>query len=235
LRVDFVYTLTMLSSGKTLGLVGAGSFGRECIPIAESMMAKLLSKNVQITNLIFVEIESIFSHVNSISVVSEDQFLNLPESKYFNITIADTIKRGFVASKFLSLGLTTLDLISPTCTVSKTAQLDIGAVVHNFAFISENSAIGRFFHCNYYSYVAHDCVIGDFVTFAPGVKCNGFVEIGNFAYIGAGAVIKEGSEGNMRKIGEGAIVGMGAIVLEDVPPYTVVAGNPARVIRHIPK
>ena len=57
MRVDFVYTLTMLSSGKTLGLVGAGSFGRECIPIAESMMAKLLSKNVQITNLIFVEIQ----------------------------------------------------------------------------------------------------------------------------------------------------------------------------------
>ena len=35
-------------------------------------------------------------------------------------------------------------------------------------------------------------------------------------------------------IGEGAIVGAGSVVTKDVPPYTIVAGNPARVIREIP-
>jgi len=34
-------------------------------------------------------------------------------------------------------------------------------------------------------------------------------------------------------IGEGSIVGARSVVAEDVPPYTVVAGNPARVIRHL--
>jgi acetyltransferase-like isoleucine patch superfamily enzyme len=35
-------------------------------------------------------------------------------------------------------------------------------------------------------------------------------------------------------IGEGAVVGMGSTVTSDVAPYTVVAGNPARVIRTLP-
>jgi maltose O-acetyltransferase len=34
-------------------------------------------------------------------------------------------------------------------------------------------------------------------------------------------------------IGEGSIVGLGAVVTKDVPPYTVVAGNPARVVKHL--
>jgi len=50
------------------------------------------------------------------------------------------------------------------------------------------------------------------------------------SWIGTGAVIMPGVE-----IGEFCIVGAGSIVLHDVPAYTVVAGNPARVIRTIDK
>lgn len=48
------------------------------------------------------------------------------------------------------------------------------------------------------------------------------------AWIGARAIITKGVE-----IGEGAIVATGAVVTKNVPPYTVVAGNPARVIREL--
>jgi acetyltransferase-like isoleucine patch superfamily enzyme len=36
-------------------------------------------------------------------------------------------------------------------------------------------------------------------------------------------------------IGEGAIVGAGSVVTKDVPPHTIVAGNPARVLREVPR
>lgn len=49
--------------------------------------------------------------------------------------------------------------------------------------------------------------------------------IGDDVFVGANAVILPGI-----KVGDGAIVGAGAIVTKDVPPYTVVVGNPARVI-----
>jgi acetyltransferase-like isoleucine patch superfamily enzyme len=94
--------------------------------------------------------------------------------------------------------------------------------------ITSNVKIGKFFHANIYSYVEHDCVIGDYVTFAPSVRCNGNVHIQDHAYIGAGAVIKQGSLAEPLVIGKGAVVGMGAVVTKSVPPYVTVVGNPAR-------
>ncbi|MCD4661777.1 MAG: hypothetical protein K8S26_17700 [Agrobacterium sp.] len=96
--------------------------------------------------------------------------------------------------------------------------------------MTTNTVIGSFFYANSFCYVAHDCKIGDFVTFAAGVRCNGNVWIGNGAYIGAGAVIRDGSPSNPLTIGDGAIVGMGAVVTKSVPAFETVVGNPARPI-----
>jgi acetyltransferase-like isoleucine patch superfamily enzyme len=54
------------------------------------------------------------------------------------------------------------------------------------------------------------------------------VHVANRAWIGFGAVILKGVT-----IGEGAIVGAGSVVTRSVPPYSIVAGNPARVIREL--
>ena len=51
--------------------------------------------------------------------------------------------------------------------------------------------------------------------------------IGNDVWIGQNVLIKPGVT-----IGNGAVVGMGSVVTKDVPPYAMVAGNPARVIRY---
>ena len=54
----------------------------------------------------------------------------------------------------------------------------------------------------------------------------GDVEIGNNVWIGDNAVILSGV-----KVGDGAVIGAGSIVVKDVPPFSVMAGNPARVIK----
>lgn len=53
------------------------------------------------------------------------------------------------------------------------------------------------------------------------------VKIGNDVWIGFGAVII-----NSVTIGDGAVIGAYAVVREDVPPYAIVIGNPAKVIRY---
>lgn len=69
--------------------------------------------------------------------------------------------------------------------------------------------------------------IGSDVTIGHGALCHG-VRIGDLALVGMGAILLGGS-----KVGEGAIVAAGALVREgqEVPPWTLVVGVPARVVR----
>lgn len=59
--------------------------------------------------------------------------------------------------------------------------------------------------------------------------CEKPIHIENDALIGCASTILKGVT-----IGEGAIVGAGSVVTKDVPPWTIVAGNPAKMIRKIP-
>jgi acetyltransferase-like isoleucine patch superfamily enzyme len=56
------------------------------------------------------------------------------------------------------------------------------------------------------------------------------VVIEDHSWIGFGSAVLKGVN-----IGKGAIIGAGSVVTKDVPPWTIVAGNPARVIREIPE
>ena len=63
---------------------------------------------------------------------------------------------------------------------------------------------------------------------ASQALCLGYTHIGKGAHIGPNAVIKERT-----KIGEFAVVGMGSTVLEDVEPYSIVVGSPARKVGEV--
>lgn len=73
--------------------------------------------------------------------------------------------------------------------------------------------------------IGHDALLGKRVIVCAGTVVGGYVEIGDDARIGIGARIR-----NRVKIGAGAEVCMGAVVVRDVPAGAKVAGHPARVV-----
>ncbi|SKB91707.1 acetyltransferase [Sphingopyxis flava] len=206
---------------RLIGIYGAGGCGRGIMPLARTLSGGTSAY------LVFIDDRAPAGPINGHAAWSFSRFLMEDASeKHVALAVAAPPVRVEMARKCDEAGLALLSIWAKEVVVMDDVEIAEGALVSPFVTFTSNIRIGRCFHANLYSYVEHDCVIGDFVTFAPGVRCNGNVRIGDRAYIGSGAVIRQ----NLT-IGADAVVGMGAVVTKDVPPGVTVVGNPARVLR----
>ena len=214
------------------GLFGTGGFAREVMPLVNEHFSALAQSNTESSYRIFyVDTKPEVKEVNGYPLISEKDFFEIKcNERFFNIAIGDSQVRELISNKCIANGAKPITIRSKNSIIYDCNEIGQGGIICAYSTITSNAKIGRFFHSNIYSYVAHDCVIGDYVTFAPNVHCNGNVHIENHVYVGTGVVIKQGSLGKPLVIGEGAVVGMGAIVTKDVAPYTIVVGNPAKIL-----
>lgn len=207
------------------GIIGAGGFGREVMPIVEELLCNLHQSAVYFV----VENQNVNTIVNGINVINVEEFLSLDaQRKFFNVAISDSCVRERVATRFIEEGCEPFSIKAKNSIALTNNEIMYGAILCPFVTITSNTRIGKFFHANIYSYVAHDCIIGDYVTFAPKVCCNGNVVVEDHVYIGTGAIIKQGDVGRPIVIGKGSVVGMGAVVTKSIDPYEVVIGTPAK-------
>jgi sugar O-acyltransferase (sialic acid O-acetyltransferase NeuD family) len=180
--------------------------------------------------LVFVDDKPTEPFLNGQRVLTYAQWLLEPaSSRFINEAIANTKLRKMLVQRCLDDGVHFFEVRAANVVQLDNVHLGEGAILCPFVTLTSNIHIGKHFHANIYSYVEHDCVIGDYVTFAPRAMCNGNVHVEDHAYIGAGAIIKQGLPGAPIVIGRGAVVGMGAVVTKSVPPGVTVVGNPAKI------
>lgn len=207
-------------------IYGASGYGREVMPLVREQLCR---QGIIADRLVFVDDNPESSMVNGQRVLSYSQFLTTNASeRYAVLAIANSIIREQLAIRCTSDSVRSWAVIPANVLVMDDVQLGEGVILNPFVTLTSNIRIGRHFHANLYSYVAHDCRIGDYVTFAPCVKCNGNVIIEDHVYIGTGAMIKQGKTDRPLVIGKRAVIGMGAVVTKDVPPGETVVGNPAK-------
>ena len=117
-------------------------------------------------------------------------------------------------------------LIDPSVFASRTAVIGTGCVLYPHCFVGLNARIGDAVFCLSGSIINHDAVVEDRVVIASGVTLAGFVHVEPDCYLGQACTIRQ----NVR-VGRGSLIGMGAVVIRDVPPGSVIVGNPGRKLR----
>jgi sugar O-acyltransferase (sialic acid O-acetyltransferase NeuD family) len=119
-------------------------------------------------------------------------------------------------------------IIHPSATVSKTAKIGKGTVIFQNVTVASRARIGNHVIILANSVLNHDTVVGDYTSIASGVCVSGSVEIRKSCYLGTNSsIIGEA------RIGEYSLIGMGAVVIADVNPNSVVVGNPAKFLKSI--
>lgn len=210
----------------TFAFYSAGGFARETYQGFLETQGSIAQSNFDI---LFIDDDPVIqgTRIHGLRVISYEEAKNIP-GICINVAFAPPALRRKKVEQCERDGIETFSSFATTAIIGPNVTIGAGAIFSHNSMVTSDVRIGRAFHCNIYSYVAHDCIIGDFVTFAPRVSLNGRIKVEDDVYIGSDATFLPGKTDRFLTIGKGAVIGAGALVTKDVEPGAVMVGSPAK-------
>jgi len=212
---------------RDLVILGAGGDGRNIAEIVASINARKKKWNL----LGYLDDDPLKqgSEINDFPVLGTLRDVIRYDDCFFVATFGSP-KTNFLKKRIINDLRIPIDrfatLIHPRANVSPYAKIGRDTVIYVGTYVGTNAFIGDHVkilaNCN----ISHDCIIHDFTTIAHSVSISGEVTIKEGCYLGSNSSIRQRLD-----IGEWSLIGLGAVIIRDVPPYCTIVGNPGRVIR----
>lgn len=208
-------------------IIGAKGFAKEILEI--------LHQKEQTENLCFYDDisanapEFLYEKFRLLKSENEAQNYFKNTDNQFSIGIGNPKLRRMMYEKFIRLGGEFTSTISNFAEIgSFGVEIGEGCNILGGVRISNDVKIGKGTMIYYNSIITHDVEIRDFVEISPNATLLGRCKIGSESHIGTGAIIFPDVE-----IGESCIIAAGAVVRENVPNKTMVAGIPAKIKKQL--
>jgi sugar O-acyltransferase (sialic acid O-acetyltransferase NeuD family) len=202
-----------------IAIFGAGGFGRET-----AVLIRQINQVKSTWNLVgFYDDAVTADRVDGLPVLGGlSDLVRVKTPLAIVIAIADPrIKEKIyrsIHSEFISFPT----LIHPTCITGEGNTFGKGCIITAGCAFTLNIAMGDFVIVNLLTTVGHDVVIGSFSSIMPNCSISGFDKIGQSCMIGAGARILQNLS-----LGDGTIVGAGAVVTKSFGDGSLLVGVPA--------
>lgn len=197
-----------------LAIYCAGGLGREIIEFARSIN--------RWENIIFVDDVTGEKNVSGADVFRFSQVEQFRGDLEFVIANGEPAVREILYNKVKNAGYPLGTLISPYCSILSKTEIGEGCILYD-CVISTNVHIGPNVLMNEKVLVGHDTVIGEHSVLSALNFLGGDTYIGKRVYIAPGAMIKD-----RIRIGDDAIISLGAVILRNVRASSIMVGNPAR-------
>jgi len=156
--------------------------------------------------------------------------LLLLRDKSFEVIVAigdNRIRMGKIA-QLLSMGISIATVIHPSAIIGDYVGVQTGAFVCAGAIINTHTVVGVGSIVNTGATLDHDNFIGPYVHICPGVHMGGNVVVKEGAHVSIGCSVRD-----KVCIGKWSVVGVGSVVVKDIPNNVVVYGCPAKVHKEL--
>ncbi len=210
---------------KHLVIIGAGELGRELYWHAQG--AKGYGTEYDIKGYIdddYHPDSERYANLQKPLISSIDDY-EVQNDDVFICAVGTVNGRELTVEKIKTKGGKFISVIHETSIIHGTVKIGEGVFIGPYTVIGDNVTIEDHVMLNTHSSIGHDAILGEFTCVMSFVDITGCCKIGRKVFLASGCRMTPST-----KIGEGAYVGIGSVVLRKVKAGTKVFGNPARSI-----
>lgn len=208
---------------KHLVIIGAGGFGREMFAAAREAVG--YGTDFDIKGFLDDRLDALADFAGYPSVISSLADYHPASDDVFVTALGNIATRRKCVEKIAAKGGRFMSVIHRSASLGPNVTVGAGTYIAHNAVLTADVHVGDHVCIFQSTSIGHDTVLGDYSHVYAQCALGGAIKVGAGAAIYPGACIAP-----RRTIGENAVVGIGSVVLLDVPANATVFGNPATIV-----